>query len=164
MDEIQVSDWKQIVDAKNTNPPKGMVFPMFIGKTESGEERHIDLNHSPHMLVAGMTGGGKSNFVEHCICTWLKRGNCDLYIIDRVDYLYGYEAHKNVTYITKIDHAKEAIKKVSDEIEKRAKLFRKTKGVRNFSDWKGEGCPKRIFIIIDEYSHFSEDNELIGLK
>ena len=101
-----------------------MALPLKIGIAQRGEEKWVDLDASPHMLVAGTTGAGKSNFVEHYIGSLLEKGNCKLYIIDPSDDLYGYAGQKNVAYITCPQRAYAAVCEVEEELTKRAVLFR----------------------------------------
>jgi hypothetical protein len=40
--------------------PDKMVFPMLLGEDDEGSKMWMDMNHNPHLLVAGGTGSGKA--------------------------------------------------------------------------------------------------------
>lgn len=50
-----------------------MKIPMILGRTILDEKRVIDLSLSPHLLIAGSTGSGKSVCINSLICTILYR-------------------------------------------------------------------------------------------
>ena len=161
-DEIEAPDFAQIDMENLTEPKTVMECPIYLGRTSEGEDKYADLDASPHMLVAGTTGGGKSNFVEHYICSLLNIGNSHLYVLDPSDDLYGYSGNDSVTYVTELEKARQVVKDVAAEIDKRAKVFKEKRGVRKLSQWKGKDRPKRIFVIFDEYASFCNDKELVA--
>lgn len=40
--------------------PDKMVLPLLLGEDDEGKKLWIDMNHNPHLLIAGSTGSGKS--------------------------------------------------------------------------------------------------------
>lgn len=50
-----------------------MKIPMILGRTILDEKRVIDVSSSPHLLIAGSTGSGKSVCINSLICTILYR-------------------------------------------------------------------------------------------
>lgn len=44
-----------------------MVFPMLLGEDDEGKKLWMDMNHNPHLLVAGGTGSGKSVLLQTII-------------------------------------------------------------------------------------------------
>jgi len=59
--------WEKIPENK---PP--LTFP--VGYATNSERVDIDLDDCPHLIVAGATKQGKSNFINQMICFWLWRG------------------------------------------------------------------------------------------
>ena len=59
--------WKKIPENK---PP--LTFP--VGYGANSERVDVDLDDCPHLIVAGATKQGKSNFINQMICFWLWRG------------------------------------------------------------------------------------------
>lgn len=47
--------------------PNDMVFPMLLGENDEGKKLWMDMNHNPHLLVAGGTGSGKSVLLQTII-------------------------------------------------------------------------------------------------
>lgn len=47
--------------------PKEMVFPLLLGENDEGKKLWMDMNHNPHLLVAGGTGSGKSVLLQTLI-------------------------------------------------------------------------------------------------
>jgi S-DNA-T family DNA segregation ATPase FtsK/SpoIIIE len=51
--------------------PEKMVFPMLLGEDDEGSKMWMDMNHNPHLLVAGGTGSGKSTLLHTLIANAL---------------------------------------------------------------------------------------------
>lgn len=51
--------------------PDNMVFPMLLGEDDEGSKMWMDMNHNPHLLVAGGTGSGKSTLLHTLIANAL---------------------------------------------------------------------------------------------
>lgn len=47
--------------------PKNMVLPFLLGEDDAGKKLWMDMNHNPHLLVAGGTGSGKSTLLHTII-------------------------------------------------------------------------------------------------
>lgn len=47
--------------------PQEMVFPFLLGEDDAGKKLWMDMNHNPHLLVAGGTGSGKSTLLHTII-------------------------------------------------------------------------------------------------
>ena len=105
--EVQVPLIESFENEGNAgDAPPSMKFPVFIGRKEGGRDVYIDLDDSPHMLVAGCNGSGKTNFIEVLLCWLLDKGNCKIVLVDPTDNLYGYASNPNVTYTPNVDAAK----------------------------------------------------------
>ena len=73
--------------------PDDMVFPFLLGENDEGKKLWMDMNHNPHLLVAGGTGSGKSTLLHTIIANALyvqalRMRNVWLYLSDpkRVEY------------------------------------------------------------------------------
>lgn len=59
--------WKKVPENK---PP--LTFP--VGYGDNSTRVDVDLDDCPHLIVAGATKQGKSNFINDILCFWLWRG------------------------------------------------------------------------------------------
>lgn len=67
--------------------PTNMVFPMLLGETDEGKKFWMDMNHNPHLIVAGSTGSGKSTLLHTLIANALyihalRVRNVNIYLAD----------------------------------------------------------------------------------
>lgn len=51
--------------------PDDMVLPMLLGENDEGKKLWMDMNHNPHLLVAGGTGSGKSSLLHTLVANAL---------------------------------------------------------------------------------------------
>ena len=51
--------------------PREMVFPFLLGENDEGNSLWMDMNHCPHLIVAGGTGSGKSTLLHTLIANAL---------------------------------------------------------------------------------------------
>ena len=100
-----------------------------LGKDIMGTPRYCEINKTPHLLVAGATGSGKSVCVNCIIGSILMRAKPDevkLVMIDpkKVE-LTGYNGipHLLMPVVTDPRKASEALKRIVAEMEDRYKLF-----------------------------------------
>ena len=124
-------------------------YHLLIGESTDGITAKIDLDETPHLLVAGCTGSGKSvllnNFVQ-CILECNKRNNYyKLLIIDpkRVGY-NKYNGISGTEVGTTTEDAYACLRYAVMQMDKRYAEMQ-AKGI---DKWKG--C--RIVLIIDEFS------------
>ena len=73
--------------------PNELVFPFLLGEDDEGKKLWMDMNHNPHLLVAGSTGSGKSVLLHNLIANALyihalRSRNVWLYLVDpkRVEF------------------------------------------------------------------------------
>ncbi len=142
-----------------------------LGKDIMGKPIYFDINKTPHLLVAGATGSGKSVCVNSMIVSLLMRTRPDevkLLLIDpkKVELnMYNGVPHLLAPVVTDPRLANTALKKIVAEMERRYDLFSES-GTKNIAGYNkylekkhgknlGEGDAKRlpyIVAIIDELS------------
>ena len=138
-----------------------------FGKNISGKVISARIDQTPHMLVAGATGSGKSVFIHSLIMTLIMRNTpseVKLMIIDpkRVEMSkYRDIPHLMCPIITDYDEAKVAMDKLVQEMENRYDLLVET-GCSKLSDFNEvaadygyEPLPVLV-VIIDEYADLVE--------
>lgn len=142
-----------------------MEIPIALGKDIAGEAQIIDLVHTPHLLIAGATGSGKSVCVNSIICSILyKRSPAEvrLLLIDPkiVELkLYNDIPHLLTPVITEPKRAFQALQYAIYEMERRYSLL-DGMGVRDIRSYNRKIKSKHIatlplpymVIIIDEFA------------
>lgn len=122
-------------------------FDISIGLTIGGEIRKYDLRKSPHTLVAGSTGSGKSVFLHSIIKQLVNIPKVELHLFDpkQVEFLQYDEMVKE--YKHSADGIKDGLDNLVVEMEKRYDKMKKLK-VKEVT--KTNFTYK--FVIIDEYA------------
>jgi S-DNA-T family DNA segregation ATPase FtsK/SpoIIIE len=142
-----------------------MEIPVILGKDISGEAQFIDLTQTPHLLIAGATGSGKSVCVNAIILSILYRRSpleVRLLLIDPkiVELkLYNDIPHLLTPVITEPKRAFQALQYCICEMERRYSLLDRV-GVRDIKSYnrkiKDKGLAAErlpyIVVIIDEFA------------
>lgn len=116
------------------------VIPVILGKDIAGDNQIIDLTKTPHLLIAGATGSGKSVCVNGLISSILftkKPSEVRMILIDpKVVELKPFNdvPHLLTPVITNPKRALQAIQWVSEEMDRRYTLLDNL-GVRNISSY-----------------------------
>ena len=143
------------VDAKN-------LLAVGLGKDILGKVRWTQINETPHLLVAGSTGSGKSVCINCIITSILMRTRPDqvkLVLVDpkKVEFsMYNGVPHLLCPVVTDPKKASIALKNIVSEMEHRYEILEHTK-CKNIKQYN-ELCEKKpeykkmsyIVVIIDE--------------
>ena len=138
---------------KNTS----LKIPICIGKDISGNIEVIDLSKTPHLLVAGTTGSGKSVFINTLLASILYKfspDNLRLILIDPKMLelsVYNDIAHLLTPVVTEPKKAIIALKWVCKEMERRYSLMNEenTRSIEGYNQKSPEKLPY-IVVFIDE--------------
>lgn len=142
----------------NLKPDKPNIT-VVLGKNMIGEYQTLKINKTPHLLIAGATGSGKSVCINAIIISILMLyapWECRLLLVDpkKVE-LTPYEnlPHLISPIITDAKKAALALKEITKEMDERYSLFQAT-GVKNIEAFNQKLEPKKrlpyIVAIIDE--------------
>jgi S-DNA-T family DNA segregation ATPase FtsK/SpoIIIE len=141
-------------------------LPLMLGKTIGGDPVIIDLARTPHMLIAGTTGSGKSVAINTMILSLLYRlrpDQCRLIMVDpKMLELSVYDGipHLLTPVVTDPKKAVVALKWAVREMEERYKRMAKL-GVRNIDGYnarlveakaKGEEITRTVHTGFDKES------------
>ena len=134
---------REVLEAapKDANDSKLLAI---LGRDIMGNPRFMEINKTPHLLIAGATGSGKSVCVNSIITTILMRAKPDevrLMMIDpkKVELsMYNGAPHLLAPVVTDPKKASIALKKIVEEMERRYELFSES-GTKNI-----EGYNKKI--------------------
>ena len=132
-------------------------IPICIGKDISGKIEVIDLSKTPHLLVAGTTGSGKSVFINTLLASILYKfspKDLRLILIDPKMLelsVYNDIAHLLTPVVTEPKKAILALKWVCKEMERRYSLMNEenTRSLEGYNDKSVEKLPY-IVVFIDE--------------
>lgn len=144
---------------------KNRKIPMVLGKTITGDSIVIDLAKTPHLLVAGTTGSGKSVCINGLICSVLftkSPKEVRMLLVDpkMVELsLYNGIPHLLTPVITDAKKAIKAMKFIVDEMERRMALFSAI-SAKNIQEYNEKIADKNlarvkmpyIMVIIDEFA------------
>jgi S-DNA-T family DNA segregation ATPase FtsK/SpoIIIE len=128
-------------------------LPVSLGVDTAGNPRSMDLASTPHLLVAGQTGSGKSVFLNSLIVSLIYSKTPDevkLVLVDpkRVEMsAYKGMPHLLRPVVTDPEGAVEALEGLVDEMEDRYSRL-EAKGARNIEGF-GPGMPY-IVCVVDE--------------
>ena len=132
-------------------------IPICIGKDISGNIEVIDLSKTPHLLVAGTTGSGKSVFINTLLASLLYKfspAQLRLILIDPKMLelsVYNDIAHLLTPVVTEPKKAIIALKWVCKEMERRYSLMNEegTRSLEGYNQKSTEPLPY-IVVFIDE--------------
>jgi len=140
-----------------------------LGKDINGESKWMEINKTPHLLVAGSTGSGKSVCINSILASLLMRNKPDevkLVLVDpkKVELsVYNGVPHLLAPVVTDPKKANIALKKIVAEMERRYDIFEES-GTKNITSYnnhlmeKNKNLPESekvklmpyIVVIIDE--------------
>ena len=128
-------------------------IPVCIGKDISGSIEVIDLSKSPHLLVAGTTGSGKSVFINTLLASILYKFSPEELRLILIDpkmlelSVYNDIAHLLTPVVTEPKKAIIALKWVCKEMERRYSMMNE-EGTRSLEGYNARSQEKLPFIIV----------------
>ncbi len=159
MREIMDSIPKKLDDSKLLAP---------LGRDIMGNVKYVEVNKTPHMLVAGATGSGKSVCINNIIVSILMRTTPEevkMVLVDpkKVEFnVYEGIPHLLIPVVTDPKKASIALQKIVDEMDQRYEIFKnsETKNITTYNEYvekklrKDPNCGLKkmpyILVVIDE--------------
>jgi len=140
-------------------------IPIVLGKDIAGEPQIVDLTQTPHLLIAGATGSGKSVCVNSIICSILYRRSPEevrfLLIDPKIVELKFYNdiPHLLTPVVTDPRKAFQALQYCITEMERRYSLL-DAFGVRDIRSFNRKAAKQKttigklpyIVIVVDEFA------------
>jgi S-DNA-T family DNA segregation ATPase FtsK/SpoIIIE len=127
-------------------------MPLPIGQTPAGF-LSVDLADIPHVLIAGLPGGGKSNMI-HCWVNALLRAGVALCIIDLKHLEYAY-VRGRALLATDEETALTFLVRLNRVLDNRLRTLERSRCV-NLKGYRGGGIPWGA-LIIDELAELDDD-------
>lgn len=130
-----------------------------VGKSRSGLIKH-DFEKKAHIIVAGTTDFGKSNWVNNAITTLIDNKGDDV-SFTLIDLKGGLEFNryrqlKQVkNYATNVKESKEALQEAVKRMDEVTAILLE----KGFSNVKEAGYKERHFIVIDEAADMADEKE-----
>ena len=160
-----IVSFREIIEGELQNRGKRPEIPVILGKDIAGEAQTIDLVQTPHLLIAGATGSGKSVCVNAMILSILYQlppHDCRLILIDPkiVELkLYNDIPHLLTPVITEPKRAFQALQYCIYEMERRYACL-DSMGVRDIRNYNKRIKEKNIaqehmpyiVVVIDEFA------------
>ena len=146
-------------------------FRVVLGLDSFGAPVSLDITSrdAPHVLLCGGTGSGKSSTLHTILSQLLERNSpedAQLMFIDgfRVTAaFYAKVRHLWQPIVTNLDNAPQALKAVTDEVDRRTEEFEKIDPiVANIQTWNRRFPEKRLprlFLAIDEVTMLASPDE-----
>jgi S-DNA-T family DNA segregation ATPase FtsK/SpoIIIE len=133
-------------------------LPLILGVGEDRVVHQVFLDDHPHVLVAGASGGGKSNMINNWLCQIIRYcdpKNVELRLVDlkNTEFPWYEDAPHVASVITEAEAALELFHDLMDEIKRRQALMKKR--ARKLSEWnqiQGVEHLPRIVCVIDEFA------------
>lgn len=156
--DIPVKDRKFLGSAPELD--KKNPFNIAIGVDATGKCLRVDIRETPHMLIAGASGSGKSIFLESIInqLTKIEEGSTNIIIMDPKIVEFSHLKGGRLQHIT--DSADMALKleELVHQMDKRYKTLAEEK-VRSIKDSKKLSY---TFVVIDEFGDLTSRGGLIS--
>ena len=152
----QVVSIKELLSNENFTKTNHKI-PICIGKDISGHIEVIDLSKTPHLLVAGTTGSGKSVFINTLLSSILYSFAPDKLRLILIDpkmlelSVYNDIAHLLTPVVTEPKKAIITLKWICKEMERRYSLMNEegSRNLESFNEKSHEKLPY-IVVVIDE--------------
>ena len=128
-----------------------------VGASSTGQPVSLDLTTMPHLLVAGTTRSGKSQFLHAVICSLIRMHPLDLQLVlvdpKRVEFQgYDHLPQLRDPVARDLDKAVGCLTSLVDEMEDRYGLL-SVRGVSDIAQYNKEHCGRMPYIVavVDEF-------------
>ncbi len=146
---VTIKELLSNINFKNTTHK----IPICIGKDISGNIEVVDLSKTPHLLVAGTTGSGKSVFINTLLASILYKFPPEQLRLILIDpkmlelSVYNDIAHLLTPVVTEPKKAIIALKWVCKEMERRYSLMNE-ENTRSLDGYNQKSVEKLPFIVV----------------
>lgn len=143
-------------------------IPLCVGVSHHRQVQWLTIAHYPHVLVAGFTGSGKSNFINSIICTLIAQHSPEdvrLVLVDLKDGVefssYEHIPHLHGEVVDKISTLADRLQELEAIMQERNQKMRgKAKTIAEYNAKYPRDKMPRIICIIDEVASIMAHGEL----
>lgn len=146
-------------------PKKTHPTEFIIGQGPGQLIYHDNLQNVQHILVAGTTGFGKSNWLNTTLVTMCRRNSPDVLKAIVIDLKMGaemksYRKLPHITFVKNVDQILPVLRDLHDQLELRMTMLEQDTGTaKNIMMWNrhhsGENRYPYIVVFIDEYAEIA---------
>lgn len=155
---------KKDFDNKEFTPGKLKPFEIFLGYDAAGAPVIVNMNRFPHVLIAGITGSGKSRLLFIILTNLIYSSNAgqieiNLCSLAKKD-LKKYKDCKQVdSYLENIKDIKKRYEELDMELDRRDRILDEA-GVDNIEEYNkiSKNKMKYIYLFADEFSFYQPDD------
>lgn len=161
-----------LMDHLNELDNSGGRLDVIAGQTPDGKYEIVDIAGTPHMLIAGTTGSGKTIFLQSMLVSLLHQFSpeeLELLIVDpkQTDFIFfeGLPHLYGGKVVIDAEEALEMLQQVNsvDKEERTAALRAcRSKDIDSYNQKNPNNKMKRLVIMIDEYSDLIQAAEING--
>lgn len=152
---------KNIVSLKDIATPSNKGLSIGLGFTPENEKIVVDITKTPHLLVAGATGSGKSVFLNSLICQLISKYNpqeLNLLLIDpkKIEFsIYENIPHLYSNIIENVSDCVQILDYIIKIMNERYTTFKQynSRNITEYNEQTSEKMPY-IVIVIDELADF----------
>lgn len=137
---------------------KNRRIPMVLGRTVNCEDFVIDVAETPHLLISGISGSGKTMCLRNLICSVLYTKRPDEVELNIVDLVSGGSSfsegipHLRHPVIRRLELAWEAMEVLCGEMDRRRDLFNanRAKSIEDYNSrttTDGAACSRLPYIV-----------------
>jgi len=168
--DVPAADRKTVLPGNIKNVDvKGMALPIALGVNVTGEARAIDLAKTPHLLIAGQTGSGKSVCINSIVMSLISHVSMDDFDMMLIDPK-GVELSLYATLPNVVNHkvlvnpteSMDGLRWLCDEMERRYAVLAKygKRNISSYNEWVstqpvGVDCAEKmryIVCVVDEFA------------
>lgn len=147
---------------------------VIAGQTPDGKFEILDVAGTPHMLIAGTTGSGKTIFLQSMLVSLLHQFSADdmeLLIVDpkQTDFIFfeGLPHLYGGKVVIDAEEALEMLQRINTvDKEQRTDSLRacRSKDIDSYNQKNPDKKMKRLVVVIDEYSDLIQAAEMNGTR
>ncbi|ANV97883.1 cell division protein FtsK [Helicobacter enhydrae] len=134
-------------------------LPIFAGFDIEKKPFYFDLVKAPHLIVAGMTGSGKTIFLQSVITSLLKSKKAEIVVIDPKSGIDYQAFGDKIRLIIETEEACQFLDDLIEEMKERNERMRDSQ----VSDIESLGLPYRV-VFVEELNFIVENNKEIEKK
>ena len=161
-------DYSQVMDYYPSHLQNQM--PVCVGVGKNRVMQWLLLSQWAHWLIAGWTGGGKSNIANVIVCNLITHHSPQELRVSLIDLKGGveFDHYKGIPHllgdiVTEIDEVADLLERIEGEMSKRFELLRKL-GVRDIDSYNERVDPQnhmpRLVVFFDEFASITKQGDV----